>query len=198
MLQLAMVQPGSTVYDRQGRIQGKLNIPLSDQGDEEVERLIAQLETLPLKTVYTAACQAAEETAERISEALGIKYRLLDSLTNVDHGLWEGMLVDEVKRKHPKVYRRWDDLAENVCPPDGETMGEARDRIQYSLKKILKKHSSGVVAIVLPQPLSSLGQLCLTEGDLGSPWVVQENHTGWNLFAPQGSLVSAGGVKNAS
>ena len=37
MVQIVLIRPGSTDYDEQGRIQGTLDIPLNDQGADEVQ-----------------------------------------------------------------------------------------------------------------------------------------------------------------
>ena len=46
MVQIVLIRPGSTDYDEQGRIQGTLDIPLSEQGTREVERVIEEIRQL--------------------------------------------------------------------------------------------------------------------------------------------------------
>ena len=36
------------------------------------------------------------------------------------------MLIDDVKRKQPKVYRQWQEQPEIICPPEGEMLSEAQ------------------------------------------------------------------------
>jgi broad specificity phosphatase PhoE len=66
------------------------------------------------------------------------------------------MTFDEVKSKQPKVYRQWQEHPETVCPPEGETLQDARERLQKSLAKLAKKHKSGTIALVLGHPLTSV------------------------------------------
>ena len=40
------------------------------------------------------------------------------------------MLVSDVKAKQPKVYRQWQEQPETVCPPQGETLGDAEERLR--------------------------------------------------------------------
>src|SRR5688572_13413557 len=125
MVHLVLIRPGSTDYDLQGRIQGTLDIPLSEQGRQEADQAVEKLRDRSLKTLYCAPCQSAAETARIIGQALRIKVKPLDFLRNLNQGLWQGMLVDEVKLKQPKVYREWKEHPENVCPPDGEMLSQA-------------------------------------------------------------------------
>ena len=43
MLQIVLIRPGCTDFEEQGRIQGTLDIPLNEQGRQQVERMTAEL-----------------------------------------------------------------------------------------------------------------------------------------------------------
>ena len=87
--------------------------------------------------------EPARHTAEIVGETLGIKVKKLSKMQNLNHGLWQGMLVDDVQHKQPKVYRQWLEQPENVCPPEGEMLGEAEERVRAAMTKLLKKHKEG-------------------------------------------------------
>ena len=129
MIQLLMIRPGTTDYDAQGRIMGRLNIPLSLAGANQVAQLVQEVSHLPVDTIYVAPSESSMQTAEAVAEATQAKIKPLDSLTNLNPGLWEGKLVDELKQQQPKVYRRWQADPESVCPPGGEMVSTARDRV---------------------------------------------------------------------
>jgi broad specificity phosphatase PhoE len=170
MVQIVLIRAGATEYDLQGRIQGTLDIPLSEQGRDEVRQLATQLKNRSISALYSAPGDAATESAHIIADALGIKTKTLDALRNLNQGLWQGMLVDEVKQKQPKVYRQWQEQPENVCPPDGEMVSEAQERINESLERLLKKHRAGAIAIVLAEPLATILAHRLTGGELADLW----------------------------
>ena len=128
MSQIVLIRPCSTDYDEQGRIQGTLDIPLNAQGSAGAQQLVEQLRPLNISLIYSSPCQSAWQTASAIGEALDVKVKKVDSWQNVDHGLWQGMLVDDIRRKHPKVFRQWQEQPENICPPEGETLGDALQR----------------------------------------------------------------------
>jgi len=104
MLRIVIIHPGCTDYDEQQRIQGSLDIPLSERGNNEVVQLIEQLKDEPIEVIYCPPCQPAEQTAAAIAGKLEIKLKKLDRMQNLDQGLWEGMLIEDVKTKQPKVY----------------------------------------------------------------------------------------------
>lgn len=170
MVQIVLIRPGSTDYDDQGRIQGTLDIPLSEHGNDEVKSLIEQLRGDEISVLYASPCQAAWQTAMQIADSLDIKLKRLDKMQNLDHGLWQGMLVEDVKRKQPKVYRQWQEQPEIICPPEGEMLSDAAQRVQSAMTRILKKHKEGKIGVVLPEPLASVAHALLTRGELGDLW----------------------------
>jgi probable phosphoglycerate mutase len=107
MLTIILVRAGRTEFDCQGRIQGTLDVPLSNEGRQQSEAAAIELadQASAVTALYTGPCLCAQQTAETISERLKLKPKTLSTLHNLDQGLWQGMLFDEVKSKQPKVYR---------------------------------------------------------------------------------------------
>lgn len=179
MLEFVLIRPGATDYDRAHRIQGTLNIPLNADGSREVQREIEQLRGRGLEVIYTSDSEPARETAETIGNALKVRVKKLDDMHNLDHGLWQGMCAEEIKRKHPRIYRQWQEQPESVCPPQGEMLAQARERVSSCLKRLVKKHRSGVVGLVLPEPLASLARSAIDRRELGDLWRSADDHGSW-------------------
>ncbi len=183
MTKFILISPGSTEFDRQGRILGTLDVPLSEEGTGEIDQIIRQLgDESSLNVVYTSPCESAEQTAGRMAEALGIRAKKLDQLKNIDHGLWQGMLVEDVKRKQPKVFKQWQEKPDTVCPPEGEMLSEARGRVESCIVKICKKNKSGTVGIVAPEPLASLIRSILSRSELQESWQTQGAGGNWEVI----------------
>jgi probable phosphoglycerate mutase len=183
MTQILLVRPGTTEYDQQGRVQGTLDIPLCEDGRQEVAALVREIREKPVSAVYASPGTSATQTAEAIAAAFDLKVKTLDKLQNLDQGLWQGMLVDEVKMKQPKVYRQWQEQPEVVCPPQGETLVAARQRVQAALAKLAKKHkASELLAIVAPEPLASVLRNALGRDGWGDLWRCATGGARWELL----------------
>jgi probable phosphoglycerate mutase len=170
MVRIVLIRPGATDYDLQERIQGNLDIPLSHAGEAAVSQWAESLREQAIQVVYAPESEPATQTAELLAAALGIRHRRVDRLANLDLGLWQGMLVSDVRHKQPRVYRQWQDQPETVCPPEGEMLGEADERVQTALMKILRRHRDESIGVVLPEPLLSLARRFLTQGELDDLW----------------------------
>ncbi len=170
MTQIVLIRPGDTDYDAQGRIQGTLHIPLSTTGREQVIASVEWLRGKSLAAVYSAACQSARETADLLAAGLKLRSKTLDRLQNLDHGLWQGLLIEDVKRKQPKVYKQWQEHPETVCPPEGEMLSTVIERVETTLDKLLRKHRFGAIGLVAPEPLASVIRERILGGNIGDLW----------------------------
>lgn len=182
MLRIILIRPGSTDFDEQGRIKGTLDIPLNENGTYQASQTANELEGASIEIVYASPCQSALQTAETLSQNLDIKCKRLDGLQNLNHGLWHGKLIEEVKQKQPKVYRLWQEHPESVCPPEGETLIAAQQRVRKTLKRLLKKHKQGVIAFVVPEPLASILRSFLEHSELGDLWKSECDFGEWELI----------------
>ena len=183
MKQLLLVRPGATEYDQQGRIQGTLDVPLSEDGRQQVEAMAVELANLQPALLFTSPGQASTQTGELLGEALGLKPRSLDKLLNVNQGLWQGMCIDEVKTKQPKVFKQWLSHPETVCPPEGETIPHAKQRIREVLQKMLKKQKDDTtLLLVVPEPAASIVKHLLCDCELGDLWHAAKRADRWELI----------------
>lgn len=181
-MKCVLIHPGCTDFDQQCRIQGTLDIPLNATGTVEVAQIISQLHDQGIELVYTCPSEPALESARHIATALGVRLKKLDQLHNLNQGLWQGLCVGEVKRKHPRLYRQWQEQPETVRPPQGETLAEARGRVEAVFSKLLRKHRDGVVAVVAPEPLASVIRGWLCHCEVGDLWRAGEDHGQWEVI----------------
>jgi probable phosphoglycerate mutase len=179
MLRIILLRPGSTDFDEQGRIQGTLDVPLNRTGAHQVARTVGELSNVELDAVYSSPCHAAQQTADALAGDHDLRVKVLDKLQNLDQGLWSGKLIEELKKNQPRVYKQWQEHPEMVCPPQGEPVVHAQQRVRQALDKLLRKHRSGTIAIVSPEPVASLVRSALTRGELGDLWKAECECCGW-------------------
>jgi len=191
MLKLLIIRTGATEYEAQHRVQGTLNIPLSEDGRRQIEQVAEALRETPIDACFVAPCLASQQSSEILASLLKLKTKTIDDLRNLDHGLWQGMLINDVKVKQPKVYRQWLEHPETVCPPEGETLPIVRERLQRALGKIAKKQKKGTAAVIVAEPVTSLLKNMLRADSLGNLWETEGGEeTAWELVDVPVAVVS--------
>jgi broad specificity phosphatase PhoE len=155
-LQVILVRPGSTLYDEELRVQGILDLPLCERGIEEASLMARELISLGLSAIYSGPSQNATQTANLIAESSGLKPRMLEELRNLNQGLWQALQFEEIRRRNSKVFRQWLEDPRTVCPPQGETIEEAIERIRPVFRSLLKRHKAQVIALVVAEPMAKV------------------------------------------
>jgi len=182
MCNVVVVRPGSTLFDEHGRIKGSLDMPLSATGIEQVQRIAIEIAKLPITTVYCGPCESAQSTAREIAEHSRAKWKVCDCFRNLDHGLWQGKLIEDLKRQQPRLFKQLQENPRAFCPPGGETVAEAEARVEKLILKLCKKHSNETIAVVIPEPLASLIAAKLKETDLGDLWKSECDNGSWEMI----------------
>jgi phosphoserine phosphatase len=182
MLEVLLIRPGATTFDEDGRIKGSLDIPLSPQGIQQAEAAAKSLVGMKIDCLYAAPCESAQDTARYIARRTGWKHKTLECLLNVDHGLWQGKLVEEVRRLQPRVYRQFQEHPESVCPPGGETLSAASARVESVLDKLKRKHAGHRFGIVVPEPMASIVRCHFLGGTMGDMWKSETDAGTWDLL----------------
>jgi probable phosphoglycerate mutase len=191
MLRIVLIRPGATDYDGEERIQGALDVPLNRQGLTEIARAVDQLRDVRIETIYAAPCASAMQSGEILAKDLGAKLKKLDRMQNFNLGLWQGLKISDVRHKQPKVYRQWQEQPENVCPPEGEMVDQAQQRVVAAMTKLMKKHKDGVIGLVIPEPLASLVRQHFKHDALGDLWKALACHGRWEILDFQPAAVPA-------
>lgn len=183
-----LARPGATEFDDQGRMKGSLDMPLSQRGRKQVNSLTAEVAAIKIKTIYAAPCESALETAQQMAEfqrqtqGHDVRIRVIDAFRNIDHGLWHGKLIDEVKRNHPRVYRQGQDAPDDLCPPEGESIRDARARVVKAVRKVLRKSRDDVISIVIPDPMAWVVEGILCGNELTGLWEAETDAGTWELI----------------
>lgn len=163
MGQVFLAKSATTDFDEQDRIVGTLNVPINVRGQAEVAEMARELAGVPIDTVYSTPSTSARETANLLGKQLGAKVKDLEELRNLDFGLWQGLPVAEVQRKHKKLYTKWKESPCEACPPAGEEIAQVFERVEKVLGPIIRKNSFRGIVIVAPDPLRKVIRCFLTE-----------------------------------
>ena len=146
---LLLVRHGETDGNAQGRTQGRRDVPLNAMGRRQaaaVGKLVAEL--LPV-AVYSSPSSRARETAAGIATLLGLDAHIDERLSEVDHGLLDGLSGEELREQHGDFARRWREEDPTDMPiPGGESLGQAQRRMLAAAEAIRLAHPGEAVAVV--------------------------------------------------
>jgi len=125
MIRLALLRHGHTAWNRDGRLQGRTDMPLDDAARDQL-RGMALPEPWGAATLWASPLSRASETAQLVA---GRTPKLDDALIEMNWGNWEGKLRADLFADPDMDYRDIEDWGWHYTPPNGEPPDALRVRL---------------------------------------------------------------------
>lgn len=145
---LILVRHGETDWNLEGRYQGQADVPLNERGREQAKLLAERLRDERIEAIYASDLSRAYKTAKIIAEAVGQEVKALESLREVDTGVWTGLTFEEVESRHPEHLKEWRADPLGVKRLEGESYLELFERTKAAIEEIVETHPDQTVLII--------------------------------------------------
>jgi broad specificity phosphatase PhoE len=143
---LILVRHAEPATEVRGRVYGRLDVELSEDGVAHAAALAEMLETKSISAIYSSPLRRSIATATPLATRLALELRLDDRLAEIDFGELEGLPVEEVRQRHPELYL-WMRAPAGVRFPGGESIAELRARATAAATQIGAEHAGESVAV---------------------------------------------------
>ncbi len=135
-----LIRHGATVLSAEDRFAGAIDVPLSDEGREQVGRLATRLAEEKIAAVYASPLGRTVETASILAKPHGLEVQKRDGLREISHGRWEEMTRKEVEQKYPQEIESWEEDPYSFAPEGGESGLAVTARALPALLEIVRAH----------------------------------------------------------
>jgi broad specificity phosphatase PhoE len=143
---IAFVRHGQTELNRGGRLQGRLDVPLSEHGELQARALGAAFASEPVTRVLTSPLLRAQATAAAIAVEHRCDVEVDERLIELDYGAWDGLPLGDVP---PADWATWRaDPA--FAPPGGERLSDVTARVASFCADVLRDELVVAVSHVSP------------------------------------------------
>ena len=130
---IAILRHGRTAANEDGRIIGKTDLPLSEDGRKELEEKAALKEYPRVEQIYTSPLERAVQSADILFPDREIT--MVDDLREMDFGIFENMYITDAVKLDS--YKRWLKGGLDNPPPNGEAPRAVMLRCYASLNAII-------------------------------------------------------------
>jgi len=178
-VKVILVSQGRTAWDDEKRVQGTIDVPLSERGRKESAALARKLVAFRPRRIYSGTGQTQLETARILARTLGCGITRLAQLNALDQGLWQGALHAELAERCRRSYRRWRRGPQRVSPPQGESTQTMIARVAEVVAMLRRRRRSGTVVLVLPDVVRLGAQALLAGVRLETLWSASPRAAAW-------------------
>jgi broad specificity phosphatase PhoE len=140
-LKLALLRHGRTEWNAAGRVQGHIDIALSEEG-------LSEMAALALPFCFPRAYASPMLRARQTAQALGLADPVLDArLMEQNWGVWEGLTRAEIliRDGEDAFVKAGSGKGEAFRPGGGESTGELHARVANFLKDVARQDCDAVV-----------------------------------------------------
>lgn len=122
--------------DDESYVGGWSNVSLIPEGQEEVKVSALWIkETLDIKQIMCSDVARARQTAQIVSEILGLPIILNPNLREQNKGLLNGMPRDEANNRYPELMG--DEVTVLTVYPEGESLRDLYERVKAYLEELM-------------------------------------------------------------
>lgn len=142
-----LLRHGETPLSSEKRFAGIGEIPLTDAGVEQARAAAKALAGRAIDAIVCSPLKRTRQTAQEVSDVLGVPVRTDEGFRETDFGDWEGYTFAEVRERWPAELESW--LADpSVAPPHGESFTATARRVRTARDKLLVRFRQQTVLVV--------------------------------------------------
>src|SRR5579872_7384303 len=145
---LLLIRHGRTQSNIDNVYSGRTDEEMNAEGYIQLDKLSHRLKNMPITEIYSSPLRRTYTTAKQVAKELSISCKILEELTEIDLGIWQGLSREKVKRAWPQL---WDQQLVDpgkIALPNGETFQQTMDRAIGAFENIAKTNINKCAAIV--------------------------------------------------
>jgi len=139
MLQI-LIRHGESLSNREGRVQGQADVKLSDTGRQQATAVASWCKS---QSFHKKSCELwssplcrARETADVIGTAIGLSAQIEDKLVELNAGVFQGHLWDDLADRFPEDVAQWRSGDVDFQIPGGESRRQLAERGRHALQSL--------------------------------------------------------------
>jgi alpha-ribazole phosphatase len=177
-----LIRHGQVVGHDQKRYNGQTDVALTDLGVEQYHRLKERLATTRISACYTSDLTRCVTGADIICRQFGIEPVKRCELRELNIGIWEGLVWEEIQKNWPDEWQaRLADLV-NYRVPQGENLLDVESRVMPVINEIVERHNGQELLVVGHGGVNRIVLLNAIGAPLAGMFNIEQNYGCYNII----------------
>ena len=143
-----LLRHAETLWNREKRIQGQLDSPLTPAGAVQASKWGHILNSVSWKRIITSDIGRAMHTADNINATLVAPVSTDSGLREQNWGRWSGKTMAEATAEAVEIMPGYESAGWNFRPPGGESRRDVRDRSMDALQSAAARWPGETILVV--------------------------------------------------
>lgn len=177
-----LIRHGQVAGHEEKRYNGQTDVALTDIGVTQYHQLKERLAGTPVSACYTSDLTRCVTGADIICEQFGIQPLRRSELRELNIGVWEGLVWQEIQKNWPNEWQaRLADLV-NFRVPQGENLLDVQARVMPVIDEIVARHRGQELLVVGHGGVNRIVLLNAIGAPLGGMFNIEQNYGCYNII----------------
>lgn len=127
---------------------GRSGEDLDSEGYIQAQKISDRLASLPIASIYSSPLQRALSTSGKIAAPHNLKVHVLEDLTEIEFGEWQGLNVGDIETRWPELWKKWRSDPSQMKVPGGESFEHVAARVSRALGTVMAQNPEANSLIV--------------------------------------------------
>ncbi len=179
-----LIRHGETNWNKEGRFQGQIDIPLNENGKDQARKTFEYLRNISFNKAFSSSMHRPFETAQIILQnCKDLKIEKINALIEISHGLWEGKLEKEIREQWPALLKNWHNKPEEVIMPEGESIKDVSERAVEAFDKICLSQKDNDLSLLVAHDAVNKTLICNILGiNYSNIWMIKQGNGGITII----------------
>ncbi len=188
MLRIILLRHGETNWNIEGRFQGQIDTDLSERGLAQGEMVAKALEHTPIDLAISSPLKRSYITCKLAADLHGLRVIRDKRLTEISHGLWEGVQAEDIKKTYGEELALWHSHPEQVQMPEGESLEDVRVRVREAFDEYAKLYDGKTVLVAAHDAVNKAILCDLLGLSMAHFWQIKQDNCCINVIEHQDGL----------
>lgn len=142
---------GATIFSEDDRLTDSESYPpLSDAGQEEIEKICEFLKARGIKNdkIYSSPALRSTQSAAMVAKLFKQNFEIVEDLHPRKCGKFNGLTYEQIDEKFPDSMERFINEPDIAIPEDAESVTDFINRVKISIDKIIEANLGNRIIIV--------------------------------------------------
>jgi probable phosphoglycerate mutase len=184
----ALIRHAQTVWNREKKIQGHSDSPLTADGEKQASSWGRRLSQFAWDRILASDAGRAQATAEIINAILKVPLTLDPRLKEQNWGQWAGLTVRQIESEAQQVIDDKVNAGWDFCPPGGESRRSVWQRSQATLAEAAERYPGQNLLVVTHEGIVKclIYYLCGRRFLPGEPAILKSYQLHWLVYGHGG------------
>lgn len=145
---VCIIRHGETDWNKEGRIQGHIDIPLNDTGRAQALAMAYNSAHFRFSALFSSDLARAMETAKALAQRENLDIQALPQLRERHYGIFQGIRKTEAPEQYPEAYALYEARDVHYNFETGESLTDFAQRVLDTFNWLVIHHSNQQFAVV--------------------------------------------------